>query len=137
MGSFKYIHNNEKIMLKDKKRKRELLLEMQNTPMIVRIDRPTKLARAKLLGYKAKQGYIVLRVRVSKGGFRRPRPVHARRPSKTGLYFNLAISKQKMAEQRAFRYYRNMEVVGSYLLVGNGKYNWFEIIMRDASTYSR
>lgn len=127
MGSFKYIRDNERKTSKDK----GLLVAVQREPMITRLERPTKLTRAKSLGYKAKQGYTIARVRVAKGSFRRPRPNHARRPSKTGLYFNLAVSKKRIAEGRAKRVFKNMEVVGAYFLIKNGQYDWFEIILRD------
>ncbi len=127
MGSFKYIRDNERKVFNDK----ALLMSMQGEPAIKRVERPTRLARAKSLGYKAKQGYAIVRVRVSKGSYRRPRPNHARRPSKTGLYFNLSVDKKKIAEGRARRVYKNMEVVGAYFLTKNGQYDWFEIVMRD------
>ena len=131
MGAFKYIRENEKKMLKDPELKKRILSETRHVPIIVRVDRPTKLSKAKTLGYKAKPGFIVLRVRVGKGGFRRPRPVHARRPSKTGLYFNLSKSKQRIAEERASKSYKNMRLIGSYYLVEDGKYRWYEILMMD------
>ena len=113
MGSFKYIQDNERQLFKNKALKRELLLTVEKEPLVMRIERPTRLTRAKMLGYKAKQGYIVVRMRVAKGSFRRPRPIHARKPSKTGLYFNLSISKKKMAEMRAKKVFKNMDVLGS------------------------
>jgi large subunit ribosomal protein L15e len=133
MGSFRYIQDNERKLFKDKTLKRELLLTAEKEPILLRLGHPTRLTRAKMLGYRAKQGYIIVRVRVAKGGFRRPRPVHARRPSKTGLYFNLAISKKRTAEVRARKKFKNMDVLGSYFIVENGQYKWFEVIMRDHS----
>ena len=127
MGSFKYIRENERKIYED----RGFLLKIQGESITVRVDRPTKLTKAKSLGYKAKQGYIIVRTRVAKGSYRRPRPTHARRPSKTGLYFNLDISKKKIAEFRASRVYKNMQVLGSYLVAKNGQYDWFEIVMKD------
>lgn len=137
MGSFKYIQESERKLFKDKSRKKELLLTVGKEPRIMRLGHPTRLTRAKMLGYKAKQGYIVARVRVSKGSFRRPRPVHARRPSKTGLYFNLALSKAKIAESRARNVFRNVDVLGSYPVVESGQYKWFEVVMRDRALSRR
>lgn len=130
MGSFKYIRDNERAIYRDRARKRELLLNAENGPIMRRVDGPTKLARAKMLGYHAKPGYAVVRIRVAKGSFRRPRPMHARRPSKTGIYFNLANNKQRVAELRAARAHSNMDIVGSYFLIENGQYKWFEVIMK-------
>lgn len=133
MGSFKYIQESERQLFKNKALKRELLLTAEKEPIALRIEHPTRLTRAKMLGYKAKQGYVIVRVRVGKGSFRRPRPVHARRPSKTGIYYNLAISKQGIAEARAKKVFKNMDVLGSYFIVENGQYKWFEVIMRESN----
>ena len=131
MGSFKYIHANEMALYKNNERKKEILQEVRNQPIIKRIEKPTKIAKAKTIGYKAKQGYIVVRVRVSKGDFRRPRQNHARRPSKSGIYYKLEISKEGIARDRALRVYKNMQVVGSYFLIEDGKSKWFEIVLAD------
>ena len=131
MGAFKYMRENEKKMLKDRSLRRQLLSEVRHVPMIVRVKRPTKLSKAKTIGYKAKPGFVVLRVRIGKGSFRRPRPVHARKPSKTGIYFNLKKSKQRIAEERALKVYKNMKLAGSYYLIEDGQYTWYEILLMD------
>lgn len=118
-------------MYKNDVRKKEILQDVRKQPIIKRVDNPTKITRAKSVGYKAKQGYIVVRVRVGKGDFRRPRPNHARRPSKSGIYYKLAVSKEQIARNRASKVFKNMEVVGSYFLVEDGKSKWFEVILVD------
>ena len=50
-----------------------------------RIERPSRLLRARRLGYKAKQGIIVIRMRVGSGGMRRQRPRGGRRPKHLGV----------------------------------------------------
>jgi large subunit ribosomal protein L15e len=130
MGAYKYIRKNERLTLKNKAARRAILNTLEKSSIVSRVDRPTRLTRAKEIGYHAKQGYLIVRVKVAKGSFRRPRPVHARKPSKTGLYFNLAASKKDIAENRALRVYRNAKVLGSYFLAENGQYKWFEIIMK-------
>ncbi len=131
MGSFKYIHANEIAIYKKDKRKKEILQEVRKQPILTRVDRPTKITRAKSVGYHAKQGYIVVRVRVSKGDFRRPRQNHARRPSKSGIYYKLSVSKEGIARNRALKVFKNMEVVGSYFLIEDGENKWFEVILVD------
>ena len=131
MGSYKYIHANEIALYKNDERKRDVLKEVRDQPIVNRIERPTKLTRARAVGYHAKQGYIVVRVRVGKGDFRRERQNHARRPSKSGIYYKLAVSKEGIARNRALRVFRNLEVVGSYFLVEDGKNKWFEVILVD------
>jgi large subunit ribosomal protein L15e len=133
MGAAKYVAKNERLIFKDPKRRKELLNELANRPAIYRVKGPTRLFRAHALGYKAKQGYFVVRVRVAKGLFRRERPNHARHPSKAGIFYALDISKQQIAEQRVAKKYPNAEVLGSYYLVENGEYKWFEVILKDRS----
>jgi Ribosomal protein L15E len=131
MGSFKYIHANEMALYKNDERKKDILKDVRSQPIIKRVDRPTKLTKAKSVGYRAKQGYIIVRVRVGKGDFRRPRPNHARRPSKSGIYYKLAVSKEDIARERALNVFKNMVVVGSYFLIEDGKNKWFEIVLAD------
>jgi hypothetical protein len=48
--------------------------EYRQLPGIVRLQRPTRPDKARRMGFKAKQGYVVYRARVRRGG--RKRPVH-------------------------------------------------------------
>jgi ribosomal protein L15E len=48
--------------------------EYRQLPGIVRLTGPTRPDKARRMGYKAKQGYVVYRVRVRRGG--RKKPVH-------------------------------------------------------------
>lgn len=110
------------------------LMEWRKQPSIVRVDKPTRLDRARALGYKAKIGFIVVRVRVRKGGQRKPRPSSGRRPKRMGVYgYAPAKSLRLIAEERAARKYRNMEVLNSYYVGEDGKYKWYEVILVDRS----
>ena len=111
---------------------RRRLIEWRREPSIVRIEKPTRLDRARALGYKAKIGFIVVRVRVRKGGLRKPRPSSGRRPKRMGVYgYAPAKSLRLIAEERAARKYRNLEVLNSYYVGEDGKYKWFEVILVD------
>lgn len=48
--------------------------EFRQLPGIVRLTGPSRPDKARRLGYKAKQGYVIYRVRVRRGG--RKKPVH-------------------------------------------------------------
>jgi large subunit ribosomal protein L15e len=50
-----------------------------------RVERPLRLDRARKLGYKAKQGFIIARVKVRRGNLRKLRPVSGRRPKRMGV----------------------------------------------------
>lgn len=97
-----------------------------------RIERPTRLDRARSLGYKAKQGVVLARTRVRKGSARKPRPARGRRSKRTGstrITRNKSI--QRIAEERTARKHENLEVVASYWVGEDGRSKWFEVIMLD------
>jgi large subunit ribosomal protein L15e len=48
--------------------------EYRQLPGIVRLTRPSRPDKARRLGYKAKQGFVVYRVRVRRGGRKKPVP---------------------------------------------------------------
>jgi large subunit ribosomal protein L15e len=101
-------------------------------PTIVRVEKPTRLDRARSLGYKAKKGFVVVRARVRRGGRRKIRPVLGRRQKRLGVKkFTPAKSKRLIAEERAARKYPNLEVLNSYWVWEDGQYKWFEIVMVD------
>jgi len=108
------------------------VIDWRRQPAILRVERPTRLDRARKLGYKAKQGFVVLRVRVRRGGFRRVRPKAGRRPKRLGVAkLKLAKSLRLIAEERAARKFPNMEVLNSYWVWEDGRSKWFEVIMVD------
>jgi large subunit ribosomal protein L15e len=101
-------------------------------PVIHKIQRPSRLDRAHRLGYKAKQGIIVVRARVGRGGMRKQRPVAGRRPKHMGVvHIKQGISMRKVAERRVNEKFPNMEVLGSYYLHKDGTYYWYEVILAD------
>jgi len=112
--------------------RKERLRKWRREGSVVRIDRPTRLDRARSLGYKAKHGFIVVRVRVKRGGRRREKIKGGRKPSKYGhVKFTPGKSLQWIAEERAARKYPNLEVLNSYWVGEDGQYKYFEVIMVD------
>ena len=51
---------------------KQKLIDMRAQPVMTRIDKPTRLDRARSLGYKAKKGHVVIRVRIEKGKRKTP-----------------------------------------------------------------
>ena len=99
---------------------------------ITRIDRPSRIQRARRLGYKAKQGIIVVRMRVGTGGMRKQRPRGGRRPKHLGVNRIKADDNMKtVAERRVLERYPNMKLLGSYFVYKDGIHYWFEIILAD------
>lgn len=101
-------------------------------PTIVRAARPSRLDRAKALGYKAKQGIIVVRIKVTRGGMRQKRPTSGRRPKHMGtLKIKGHFSSQDTAERRVAERYPNAKVLGSYPVYQDGRFIWHEVILAD------
>jgi len=99
---------------------------------VTRIDKPTRLQRARRLGYKAKQGIVVIRMRVGVGGMRKQRPRGGRRPKHLGVVrIKADVSMKQVAENRILTRYPNMKLLGSYFLYKDGMHLWFEIILAD------
>lgn len=99
---------------------------------ITRVEYPTRLDRARSLGYKAKQGFVVVRSRVRRGGRNRPKIMGGRRPRRMA-YNKLTTKKsiQWIAEERAADKYPNMEVLNSYYVGEDGLYKYYEVILVD------
>ncbi len=111
---------------------RDRLIRWRREPAIVRIDRPTRIDRARSLGYRAKQGFIIARVRIRKGGRRKSRPRSGRKPAGLGiLKLTPGKSIRQIAEERAARKFPNLEVLNSYYVAEDGKYYWYEVILVD------
>jgi large subunit ribosomal protein L15e len=130
--SFESEYSGEKSAEYDfKKIYRERLIEFRKPKeSIVRIDRPTNLVRARKLGYKAKKGIFVARVRVRKGSGSHLKPVRARRPKRMGVKkLTRRISIQAIAEKRVAKKFSNCEVLNSYWVGEDGKNKYFEIIL--------
>lgn len=100
-------------------------------PVMKTLSKPTRLDRARSLGYKAKQGFVVVRTRVKKGGRRRPTIRKGRKPRSMGLHFTPNKNRQAIAEQRVAGHYPNLEVLNSYYVGEDGKYNFYEVILVD------
>ena len=108
------------------------LIEWRKTNTIVRVDKPTRLDRARELGYRAKPGYIVVRVRVRRGGLQKRAIKAGRRPKHKGINkITMAKSIQRIAEERAQKKYPNLEVLNSYYVGEDGKQKYYEIILVD------
>jgi len=111
---------------------RQRLIEWRKQSAIVRIEKPTRIDRARRLGYKAKQGFIVARVRVRRGGLRKKRPKAGRRPKRMGVKkYKPAKSMRLIGEERTAKKFPNLEVLNSYWVAEDGRSKWFEIIMVD------
>jgi large subunit ribosomal protein L15e len=107
-------------------------IEYRKGKSIQRVDKPTKLYRARTLGYKAKQGYIIVRARIRKGGAHKIRPKRGRKPRAMGVTkYTPGKNLQWVAEERVQRKYPNLEVLNSYKIYADGRSWYYEVILVD------
>lgn len=133
MGYYKYV---QKLWTKPKENLGELwrqrLIAWRQDPSTIRLEHPTRIDRARSLGYRAKQGMFVVRQRVIRGGHVNP-SLHGagRRSKKQSTRMALVQNYQWIAEGRANKQYQNCEVLNSYYVAHDGLYYWYEVILVD------
>merc|ERR1719362_2544239 len=103
-------------------------------PAIHRCNRPSRPEKARRLGFKAKQGFCVYRVRVKRGG-------RKKRVAKGIVYGkpkNCGVNKIKMtrnfrsiAEERIGRKAGGLRVLNSYWVAHDAVHKWYEVVMID------
>lgn len=130
---YKYIGETWQRLWKDNPPElREKAMVWRREPTMIRIEKPSRLDRARMLGYKAKQGFVVVRVKVGRGGMRKQRSRSGRRPKHLGVVkIKQSISMQEVAERRVNEKYPNLEVLGSYYLYEDGRNYWYEVLLID------
>ena len=132
MGAYKYMKETYQKELKERgDLLKDKIFKWRREPVVKPIERPSNLIRARTLGYKAKQGYVLVRVRIGKGRRRRQTPSGGRKPAHAYLIVQPGTSHRGQAEQKANRKYMNLEVLNSYLVGDDGNYKFFEVILVD------
>lgn len=112
--------------------RQQRMREWRRESTVKRLERPTRLDRARALGYKAKQGITIVRVKVRRGALRKSRYMRNRRTKHMGMHRqNPGKSIQRIAEERACRRHRNMEALNSYWVGQDGRHKWYEVILVD------
>ncbi|MBX4196288.1 50S ribosomal protein L15e [Candidatus Pacearchaeota archaeon] len=109
----------------------ERLIQWRAGDAFTVVDKPLRLDKARMLGYKAKKGIVVVRVRLKRGGRKRSRHTHGRKSRKQYVRKVLKMNYQWVAEIRASKRFLNLEVLNSYPVGKDGKYYFFEVIMVD------
>jgi large subunit ribosomal protein L15e len=113
-------------------RRHERLLTWRRETTVTRLEHPTRLDRARAIGWKAKRGFVLVRVRVRRGGQGHRAIIAGRRPKRKGiLRMTLAKSLQRIAEERAAKHHPNLEVLNSYWVGEDGQQKFYEVILID------
>ncbi|GAX13185.1 large subunit ribosomal protein L15e [Fistulifera solaris] len=108
--------------------------EYRQRPNILTINRPSRTDKAHRLGYKAKQGYVVVRAGVRRGG--RKRQVHRGmvfgKPKHQGVnQLKFERNLQSVAEEKVGRKYGNLRVLNSYWVNEDATQKYYEVILVD------
>ena len=115
----------------DIKTLRERMIKWRAENTIVKVDKPLRLDRARALGYKAKKGFVIARIRILRGGRKRARTNKGRRSKRHTIRKVVKMNYKWIAEQRTGKKFKNLEVLNSYNIGKDGKYYFYEIILVD------
>ena len=131
MGMYKYLREMWKKPRENNENYKNFLINLRKEGSTVRVEKPSRLDRARSLGYKAKEGIIVVRQRVLKGGSKRNRRISGVKHGSMRRKKIVSLSNQVVCERRANKLYPNMEVLNSYWIGEDGMHIWYEVIMVD------
>ena len=136
MGAYKYL---EELWRKKQSDVLRFVLRMRSweyrqLPVIHKCHRPSRTDKARKLGYKSKQGYVIYRIRIRRGGRKRPvsKGIVYGKPVNQGInQLKPNRSHRAIAEERVGRRARNLRVLNSYWVGQDGTFKFFEVIMVD------
>ena len=136
MGAYKYLQELYRKKQSDLLRflLRVRCWQYRQLSAIHRAPRSTRPDKARRLGYKAKQGYVIYRVRVRRGGRKRPvrKGATMGKPTNQGVtQLKFQRSLRSVAEERAGRHCGALRVLSSYWVAQDSTYKFFEVILID------
>ena len=107
-----------------------------STVSLCRVSHSTRPDKARRLGMKAKQGYVVYRVAIRRGGRKRPNPkgIVYGKPKNQGINgLKNTRNLRSIAECRVGRVCKNLRVLNSYWVNQDSTYKYYEVILVDPS----
>ncbi len=110
--------------------------EYRQLPAIHRCSRPSRPEKARKMGYKAKQGFVVYRVRIRRGGRKKPvrKGIINGKPKSQGVIgLKMKKSLRAVAEQRVGKKLGNLRVLNSYWVGQDSTFKFYEVILVDPS----
>jgi len=136
MGAYKYM---QEIWRKKQSDVMRFLLRVRTwqyrqMSSVHRVPRPTRPEKARRLGYRAKQGYVVYRVRIRRGGRKRPvtKGQTYGKPKTHGVNeLKFERNHQSVAEERVGRKCGALRVLSSYWIGQDSTYKFFEVVLID------
>jgi len=136
MGAYKYL---EELWKKKQSDVLNFILrvrtwEYRQLPVLHRANRPSRPDKARRLGFKAKQGFVVYRIRIRRGGRKRPvsKGIVYGKPASQGIVkLKPTRSLRATAEERVGRALSELRVLNSYWVAQDGTHKYFEVILVD------
>lgn len=108
--------------------------EFRHYSAVQRIKSPSRPEKARKLGYKTKRGFVIFRVRVRRGGRKRPvsKGITYGKPKGHGINeLKFKRNKKSLAEERASKICGNLRILNSYWINEDSIYKYFEVIFID------
>merc|ERR1712018_419842 len=136
MGAYKYMQELYRKKQSDVLRflLRVRCWQYRQLSTIHRASRPTRPDKARRLGYRAKRGYCIYRIRIRRGGRKRPVPKGATygKPTNQGVNsLKNQRSHQAVAEERVGRKCKALRVLNSYWVAQDSTYKYYEVVLVD------
>lgn len=110
---------------------KQRLFQWRREETIERVSKPTRPDRARALGYRAKQGFVVARVKVNRGARKNPSIKKGRKGGNLSPKMVLSKNMQQIGEEKAQRKFPNLEVLNSYWVGEDSHHKWYEVILVD------
>lgn len=136
MGAYKYLEELWKKKQSDVMRfiLRLRTWEYRQLPALHRVTKPSRPDKARRLGYKAKQGIVIYRVRIRRGGRKKPiaKGIVYGKPKGQGInQLKFKRNQRSVAEERAGKRLGALRVLSSYWVAQDATYKFYEVIMVD------
>ncbi len=132
MGAYKYIKKSFQKSYKERSEEQvERLKKWRKARTVERTEKPANIVRARELGYKAKKGFVVARVKIRRGKRVRKGAKGGRKPGRNRKTDNYALSGAKRAIEKAKKKFKNLKAINAYWIGEDGMYKYYEVIMAD------
>lgn len=108
--------------------------EYRQLPVVHRCTKPSRVEKARRLGYRAKQGFVVYRIRIRRGGRKRQirKGQVCGKPKNEGVnHLKAYRNLRSVAEERVGRKANALRVLSSYWVAEDATFKFFEVICVD------
>eukprot|EP00999_Lentomonas_sp_LEN2_P000707 NODE_1704_length_762_cov_139.845669_g1655_i0.p1 GENE.NODE_1704_length_762_cov_139.845669_g1655_i0~~NODE_1704_length_762_cov_139.845669_g1655_i0.p1 ORF type:complete len:205 (-),score=48.62 NODE_1704_length_762_cov_139.845669_g1655_i0:88-702(-) len=108
--------------------------EWRQQKKIARVQHPTRPEKARALGYRCKNGFVVYRIRIRRGGRHRPvrKGITCGKPKTSGVnHLKNDRNLQAIAEGRVGKALGALRVLASYWVNQDAVFKYFEVVLVD------